>query len=70
MYPQEVRSDSLILLDRASKPKGKSKGGRLAADPKLAEAFGSMRRVKLSLANPNPKPSLTPNPSPNPNSEP
>ena len=48
-YPEEVRSDALILLDRASKPKGKSKGGRLAADPRLAEAFGSMHRVKLSL---------------------
>ena len=48
-YPEEVRSDSLILLDRAAKPKGKSKGGRLAADPALAEAFGSVQRVKLSL---------------------
>ena len=62
MYPQEVRSDALILLDRASKPKGKSKGGRLAADPQLAEAFGSVRRVKLSLANPNTKPEPEPEP--------
>lgn len=57
LHPQEVRSDALILLDRASKPKGKSKGGRLAADPRLAEAFGSMQRVLATPVRPEPKPS-------------
>ena len=52
-----MRSDALILLDRASKPKGKSKGGRLAADPRLAEAFGSMQRVLATPVRPEPKPS-------------
>ena len=48
-YPEAVASDALILLDRSAKPKGKGKGSRLAADPALAEHFGSVSRVKLGI---------------------
>ncbi|EOD36115.1 hypothetical protein EMIHUDRAFT_252428 [Emiliania huxleyi CCMP1516] len=44
-----VRSDTLVLLDQGSKPKGRSGHGRLAADTALEGHFASVTRLKASL---------------------
>ena len=48
-YPQAVTSDTLILLDRSAKPKGRSGHTRLAADDSLAASWRSVHRVKASV---------------------
>jgi len=44
-----VRSDTLVLLDQGSKPKGRSGHGRLAADTALEGHFASVTRLKVGL---------------------
>lgn len=48
-HPEAVRSDAFILLDRESKPRGKSAHGRLSADVQLEARCASVARVKVGI---------------------